>query len=683
MRMYIRKSTKFIKKWRENYREMVKGIDILEFAERDEQGRLKAREVLEFLPKREDGTRPGIDILVFPEENDCDPSAGSNAVETESTVAPQNIETNNEQQMRICSEGQGILPLMRQDPDGPVTWTPAALYPAANFYVNVLCRKIFVDRTGKAILEKGEIECRIFVNNRVQDMVVKNKQIRAFARMVTDRIPEAIVDYEATKVDKVIERQFRQDIARSRAVQIFCQAGWNRIDGLRLYVYDGIQLGNERYVNTGLTLPRWNCRESDLVQIFLRVCDLYCDMATMAAMFAFSLLGVLYRLFEEAGFRPRFVLFIHGKTGSMKTTIAKILYTQLCRDEFRDEPRRFDTDTEVSLERAIVSLGQDTVTLIDDFSPAKTETKKSDLTNKLETIIRMVGDGSSKSRSNIKLEDKRGEGVHGVVALTGELMPKGMSTNLRCVFCRLNRDIVNVEAVTWFQEKEDAYTALIAAFAEYVGQRYDSIVEHIKKRFNDDRKCLTGFLKERRVVDSAVTLGLAMDVFIMFLQEFCGLNNGEIFTMVSKMKDSIVTCVQMSEQMSTDESPSEMFIRTVESLKRMGVIKIGVGKMSMLETTVYDGYFEDEFYYLMPESTHKKVLAFLNQTNRYFPYDLKEILTFLADDGISKTASNGAGKRTLCTRISMGNGKKMNFLKIPRNVFDAIVEGGYDEWNGV
>ncbi len=662
---------------------MQMSIDVLEFAERDEQGKLKGREVIEFLPKREDGTRPGFDILAFPEENGCKPSVKSIIAETESTDAPLNIITNDEQKKQICSEGQGILSLLRQEPHGPVTWIPAAPYPATNFSVQVLQKKIFLDRTGKEILERGEIECKIFVEGKTFDLIVKNRQIRRIARIVTDSIPEAIIDHEAKKADKVIEEQFRRDISRSRSVQIFYQAGWNRIDGRWCYVYDGIELGRERYVETGLTLPRWNCRGDDIVQIFLCACDLSQDMAAVSIMIPFSLMGVLYRLFEEAGFRPRFVLFINGKTGSMKTTIAKILYTQLCNDEFRDEPRRFDTDTEVSLERAIVTLGQDTVTLIDDFSPAKTETKKGDMINKLETIIRMVGDGSSRSRSNIKLEDKRGEGVHGMVALTGELTPKGMSSNLRCVFCRLNREDVNVDAVNWFQENEAAYTTLIAAFSEYVGQRYNDIILYIKKQFSDDRRCFSGILRERRLVDAGVTMRLAMDIFIKFLQEFCGLNNGEVLTMLYQMKDSIINCVRISEQMSTNESPSEIFIKGVESLMRMGIVKIGDGKQSTLGTTVYDGYTEGEFYYFIPESVHKKVIAFFKQTNRYFPFDCKEVLMFLADDGISKTASNGAGKRTLCTRISMGNGKKMNFLKIQRSVFDAVVEGSYDDWNGV
>ena len=656
---------------------MKKCVDVLEFVERDEQGQIKGREVLEFVERDEQGQIKGREVLDFLGDENEEPLAKK--ITAGSQEAPHNMGKDNDS--AICMEGQ-ILPLLRQNPYCPVTWTPADPFPATNFYVKILRKKIFLDRTGKEMSDRGEIECKIFVCGKEYDLVIKNMKIRSFARIVTDQIPEAIIDHEEKKAEKIVEKRFRQDIAQCRSVQIFCQAGWNRIDGRRLYVYDGIDLGNERYVDTGLTLPHLNCSRETLVAIFLRVRDLCRDITAISVMFATSLLGVLYRPFEEAGFRPRFLLFIHGKTGSMKTTLAKILYTQLCKDEFRDEPRRFDTDTEVSLERAIVTAGQDSVTLIDDFSPAKMETRKGDMTNKLETIIRMVGDGSSRSRSDIKLEDKRGEGVHGMVVLTGELMPKGLSSNLRCVFCRLNRDDVDISTVTWFQENEAAYTTLIASFAEYVGQNFDYIIQYIIERFNDERRRLFGILRERRLVDSAVTLGLVIDIFIKFLQEFCGLNDGAVLNVPSQMKNSIIDAVRISEQMSTVESPSEIFVSTLEALMRMGVIKIAEEKVSMLESGAYDGYSDGEFLCFLPESVHKKVIAFLKQTNRYFPYDCKEILVFLADDGISKTSSNGAGKRTLCARISMGNGKKINVLKIRKNIFDAVIDGGYDDWNG-
>ena len=109
----------------------------------------------------------------------------------------------------------------------------------------------------------------------------------------------------------------------------------------------------------------------------------------MQVMSLFSLLGILYRCFRLAGYPPHFLLFINGRTGSLKTTIAKILYSQLCNDCYRDNPRRLDVDSITSFERGIVKVGRDTVLLFDDYAPAKTPQKRQEMKGKLEVLVRI------------------------------------------------------------------------------------------------------------------------------------------------------------------------------------------------------------------------------------------------------------------------------------------------------
>ena len=256
-------------------------------------------------------------------------------------------------------------------------------------------------------------------------------------------------------------------------IYCFVEHGWQNIDGKMWYLNDNVLAGRFRRIETGVKLPRYNYKQEQLKNVFFSAMSLYKDMKSISTMVLFSLLGVTYRLFVEAGHTPHFLLFLNGKTGSMKTTIGKILFMQLTDDAHRDYPRRIDTDTVVSFERAIVTKGRDTITLIDDYSPAKTAQKKAELQNKLEAIIRMVGDGSTKSRSNQSLDDVQGEGVQGGVVLTGELRGKGVSSNLRCLYCQMYREQANVEIVTWFQDNPYAYTTLIESFTEYLSENWD------------------------------------------------------------------------------------------------------------------------------------------------------------------------------------------------------------------
>lgn len=661
-------------------------VDVLEFPEYDEQGRREGREVLYQVERDEDGKPRGVDVLQFVEHEEEEQSGGIEVLDCRGTSHP---EKSNEKRSKdivkpnVFTEEQKIQPNQHGAVDN-IPWMSAPIYPATNFQVIIICKKNYIDRNGKEIPERGRIECRIILYGKTYDLSVKYTKIRSISKIITDSIPEAIIDHDVQKVEKIIEEKFRQDIAATKNIQIFFEAGWNYIDGQHVYLCQGKNLGVGRNVETELTLPSYDCSRPNLVDIFLRACNLYKDMTAQAIMLTFSLMGVLYQLFREAGFIPRFVLFLNGRTGSMKTTIGKILFIQLCEDAFREEPRRFDTDTAVSLERAIVTSGRDTVTLIDDFAPAKTETKRREMQDKLEMIIRMVGDGSSRSRSNVYLEDKRGEGVHGMVVLTGELMGKGVSSNLRCLYCRLERDLVNVDGVTWFQENPHAYTTFIAAFAEYVGQHYDEIKVYIQRQFSVERKRLLGRLKERRLVDSAVTLRLANDILNNFLAKYCGMDNGEIKTMLMQMREQIVDCAWMSEELSKEESPAVLFVKSIASLMRVGSITLCEDRRMISETAEFDGFLDEQFFYFNPDIIHKKVVAFLGQTNSYFPYDQREIQSLLADERIIKTAPNGKGKRTLCVRILVGNGKKYNFLKIQRTTFEAVVEGDFDsEQSGI
>lgn len=552
-------------------------------------------------------------------------------------------------------------------------------FTATNFQVLPVRKLIFIDREGREDAEQAAIESIVQINGVHNQMIVKVQDIRSITRIVQNKFPEAIVDFEEKKAEKMIEIRFRNAVKNCESLHVYFQAGWQSIAGKMVYLRDGMLLGKNSVVKTGMTLPSFPCYGGkELLSIFEKIMSIYQDIAAISAIFAFSLMGILYRPFRDAGYSPHFSLFLHGITGSMKTTIAIIFFVQLCEERYRERIRRIDADTAVSLERGIVSAGYDTVTLIDDFAPAKTETKKREMEDKLEMIIRMVGDGNSRSRSNISLEDRRGEGVHGMVALTGELMGKGLSSNLRCFYCKIEKNLANVDVITWFQQNPYVFTTLLATFADFVADNYVGVIGHIQNMIHEERERCARVLRELRLIDSTALLSISVDIFAAFLSKECGLSPKAMVEKQRLLKAGILESAVYSEKLSSEESPGEIFVRTVAELMRVGSIVLNAEKVKMTERTEYDG-FEDAFnFYFNAENVHKKVISHLNRTNRYCPYDPKEMLSILADEGIIKTAPNGSGKRTFCVRISVGNGMKYNFLKINKTIFQAICDGNFE-----
>lgn len=82
---------------------------------------------------------------------------------------------------------------------------------------------------------------------------------------------------------------------------------------------------------------------------------------------------------------------------------------------------------------------------------------------------------------------------------------------------------------------------------------------------------------------------------------------------------------------------------------------------------------EEGFLFLNPEKVHAKILTFLRNVKKYFPYDVSEMANILADDGILQTSSNGKGKRILKARVQVIDGGRCNFFKIKFCDYQRII----------
>jgi len=544
----------------------------------------------------------------------------------------------------------------------------------SNYHVFPVRKRVFKDRFGREHKEKEEIVCKIKIeNSEPEEFSILTQDIKRLTVIVGDKFSSACVNPDMAHAAKTIENAFRSETQRIPVSKIYIDHGWQTINGRRVYAHDGHYFSETIIFQTGMTLPSYHSSWAQAGQVFFDAYGLYAEKGPMSVMLAFSMLGVLYRVFDEAGYKPRFVLFIHGKTGSMKTTLSKILFIQLTNEIFRDAPRRINTDTVTSFERGIILNGRDTVTLVDDYAPAKSPRQQADNDEKLESIIRMVGDGTGKNRSNPDLEDCRSEGVKGVVALTGELTGKGLSSNLRCFYCGIQKEYVNESMVTYFQDMPYSFTTLIQYFAFYVAENWDKIMEYIKGSFQQERASARQVLTERRLVDSAAVLRITCNIIRGFLVR-CGRNPDKANMLTEEMRNEILMMAVVSENISLEETTAIRFVKIVEQLLHSGKLNMLAEKPNEQNLTSIDGFYDDQFYYFLPENLYEKVKKVFFSSNIYLPLNLDEAVKALAEESIIKPSPNGYGKKTYYARIPMGDNKKRSFIKIHKEILQRIAE---------
>jgi len=543
-----------------------------------------------------------------------------------------------------------------------------------NYQLYPLKRKIYVNRDGEVDYEKSEVEVQIVIGEfgKVSKTVfpIRYAEIDKITKIVGRRFPDAII-YDKKQSDSV-ENDFREKVTKAKAIRCFTDAGWHVVDEKRVYLHKAIVIPNMEMMMS-LKLPCNNkISNRGLGAIWKTSLSIYSEKDVAAVLILYSFLGVSYKLFDEAGFAPHFLLFMTGKTGSFKTTIAKLLFTQLADERYRDFPRRIDADTITSFERALVVSGVDTVTLIDDYSPAKSKQGASDMANKLESIIRMVGDGSTKSRSNVALTDRRGEGVRGMVALTGELQGKGLSSNLRCLYCEIEKEKVNLETVTWFQANKDYYCTLIQHFVYYLAENWECIKIYIQQNFDGYRRSAEGVLDARRLIDVTVTLWIIADILNRFLIEYCKTDEFVICSEFEEVKKGVIDVVKKSELQSTEEDSALIFMKTIADMLSSGKLLVSSEKNSNLVTSYYDGFMDENYVYLLPEDVYTKVTSYLTKCGIYFWVDMNHLGSMLCKEGYAISTPNGANKRVYYARVNLGEGRKVNFIKIPKKVIEKL-----------
>ncbi len=552
-----------------------------------------------------------------------------------------------------------------------------AVVEGANYILIPLYREMYLDSVEEHEDDYDRICVRTLFGKGAQthakEFFVKCTEISNITGIIGKKFTYAVSG--DTKTKAFIENDFRSKTYNIPVQRCYRGAGWHRINERHMYLHQGVKLEGSKIL-TELSLPvDLSIDRQGAGCIFSNAVQLCEDKAVMYTLLMYSFLGVAYRLFSEAGYAPHFLLFLFGKTGSYKTALAKVLFTQLCENQYREFPRRIDSDTPTALEVSLTEKGRDTVTLVDDFAPAKTARQKSNMTEKLELLVRMVGDGSTKSRSNVSLEDKRGKGLKGMLVITGELRGSGLSSNLRCLHCQIEKDKVDTNMLTWFQSNPNMYTTLIQHFIYFLADSWDMQVGLIKGQFEQERREARKEVETGRLVDTLATMRLMVEIVEGFLIRYCGvcsLNN----TWKEEARKAIGYIVSKSERLSGEEEPVKEFMSMLVVMLNGGLIKLASKKEITFSGSGADGYMEGEYCYLLPEVIYKKVTKELRATNGDLPLTLKELTKMLCDERYIVPTANGGGKKIYYARIDIGNGRKIKFWKVPKNILETLTNNG-------
>lgn len=536
-------------------------------------------------------------------------------------------------------------------------------YTNANFSAVPVIHYISYGKDGKPRAGKGSSLCKITMNDSDEsaEVIIPDSDISKLTNIVKDVLPMAHEDANVKNAKLILENKYRDDLPSANRCSVYSEPGWTKIKDKMIYVHDGVELGGCK-IETGLSLPFANYDREKLSNIFRFALSLYSDSKVAFPLVISSFLGVLFKLFCIAGYRISFTIFLNGRSGSMKTTIAKILFTQLCEDRFRENPRKIN-DTVTSIEQGFVNDGVDTTTLFDDYKPPVSSKDKSNADNSLEEIIRLVSDGSSKSRSNSVLANIRGNGAQGIAVITGEMRAKGLSTNLRCFYTFLEKDCADKETISKFQENPDWYTSLIQYFTYFVSDNWDRIIHLIKESYPVERKNASKHIDELRIIDSISTLCVSARILQVFLIERLNFSSSEADEFYNLAKKGIYHQAMMLYQAISNDDPDKWALSAIKQMIATRELRVVEGRPSLDELKQLDGYCDKNYVNFLPEKLFSAVKRMASSTGVFFSYNEDAFIKSLGEANIINSVKNGTGHRKYSSYLQIDN-SKVKFVRI-------------------
>jgi len=191
------------------------------------------------------------------------------------------------------------------------------------------------------------------------------------------------------------------------------------------------------------------------------------------------IVGVTRTLFENAGLTPSYIMYIYGRQGFCKTTIAK-----LCSNIYQDAEPIIGLNSSLSAIEAKLSEYKDSVFVIDDLCRSEFTNNEKRLGEKFSQIVMEIA--NNKLRSVRKGNAVTDNECKCTVVATGEYLVGSESAMTRCILLE-NKNPPNKSALTMLQNNKQNLYDFLGHFLKWISENYDEIVRDIKERYDTYR----------------------------------------------------------------------------------------------------------------------------------------------------------------------------------------------------
>ena len=426
---------------------------------------------------------------------------------------------------------------------------------------------------------------------------------------------------------------------------VYAVTGWKNINGKWIYLMPGDE---EITVNlpdkmSGYVMER-KCDPLDIQTAASLLWQSVAPEEIMLPLLSFTFLSPLNHFLKAAGCESKFVLFLVGKTGSRKSTLAALMLSFFGKFTASELPLSF-RDTSNSILHNAFSL-KDVLTVIDDLHPSSRQEEQK-MNGTAQAVMRAYGDRTGKGRLRADSTPMESRPPQGNAIITAEFAPDiGESGTARYFALELKEKDVDLETLTAFQ-KEAANGTLqrcMFAYTEWLRESFlfsDESVQKFQKYlhsrflFYRDSFRSNGIHCHGRVPETVAHLQIGMEFLLRFLCERGGFAEDWCNEIAERFQQILYQLAAKQAESIDEDKPTHIFIRKLYALLESNQAYVDdKNNPGELGFGTCLGYQDDTFLYLHSELCHKVVRKFCEEQGENFSCTHKSLLKAMAEEGL-------------------------------------------------
>ncbi|MED1876732.1 bifunctional DNA primase/polymerase [Brevibacillus borstelensis] len=454
--------------------------------------------------------------------------------------------------------------------------------------------------------------------------------------------------------------------------RIFTHLGWRQLDsGQWVYLHAGGCIGAdhvsveiekmlERYTLPPASKDLSLCAKASLALLGIAPKDV------TVPLLALVYLSPLVEVFKQAGLEPNFLLWLYGGTGSRKTSLSLVFLSHFGRFISKSPPASFK-DTANALERRAFST-KDTLLLIDDYHPEASKYESQKMEQIAQKILRMYGDRIARGRLKSTTEFQKEYPPRGMALVTGEDLPTGQSSVARFLGVELLKDQVDIEKLTKAQNRGSLLAQSMTGYIQWLIPQMVQLPVQVAEEFAQLRNRFQEGAAHGRLGEAAAWLYIGYRMMLAYMQGLGLFVEETAQEMLGECERILTMLVHKQGKAVEQEQPAKQFVKALAELFATATVRVDPLKPAcrtdlVLQAGEKIGWYDDQFYYLLPEATYNVVSRFLNQRGEVISVKERTLWKHLDEAKMIHTEIGSDGRVQRCPKKNIPRKSGLSGMK--------------------